>query len=555
MTKTTQAAAWPRRPMLADTERPTTYVFYDLETTGLDRDFDQITQIAMVKTDADFNVVDEVADIRNFRCRRLPWVVPSPAALLTTRTDPHELEREELLPQEAMQQVMQALDDFGPAVCIGFNNIRFDDEQLRRGFFSALQSPYLLPGAGSLRIDLMVMAQAVHVLKPDAIVVPPLEDTGGPVGDGSTRGKRSFRLHALVRANGLPVDDASTHDALGDVRVSIALARLMKQRAPEVFELVLANASKWHVIEVLKRSSRPDARSGSFEPLVQITVIGGEAKVVPVVGLFPSATQPGRIVTAALSIDPLTFLGLSDDALAAFVAEDRWRFPAIKANALPIILPMTGNGEAIDAVIADHLDRKLAYDAEFVEGGVRQLILDRMRMVMDAGEPFQIRLAAALASAQPSYPEPQHVEQKLYSCGFVSRMDAALARRMADMDPEPMAEHAFALQDPRLREHAMRWAFTADPDAIPVSDRQRLYTLIRERLLAPADRPWRSIAKAREELLAVRLSGRFPADRDTEDRINRIAHWLHEAEQGLLRGPWLDPLGSASVDICWPEGF
>ena len=146
--------------MFAETERPTSFIFYDLETTGLHRDFDQIIQIAMVKTDADFNIVDEVTDIRNIRCRRLPWVVPDPAALLLTRVDPYDLDVEEHLPQQAMQLIMQALDDFWPAICIGFNNTRFDDEFLRRGFFATLQNSYVMPGAGSLRADLITIAKA-----------------------------------------------------------------------------------------------------------------------------------------------------------------------------------------------------------------------------------------------------------------------------------------------------------------------------------------------------------------------------------------------------------
>ncbi len=160
--------AWPQRPLFADREQPDQFVFYDVETTGLDRDFDQVIQIALVRTNAQFEIEDPKRDIHRWRCRRLPWLVPSPAALLTTGTELSALHESTMLPQEMMVEVAETIDGFGPAFFVGFNSIRFDDEFLRRGFFAALQSPYLMPGVGSLRADAMVIAQAVHALAPAA---------------------------------------------------------------------------------------------------------------------------------------------------------------------------------------------------------------------------------------------------------------------------------------------------------------------------------------------------------------------------------------------------
>jgi len=56
------------------------FIFYDTETTGTDKYFDQILQFAAIKTDDDLNPLETF----NIRCRLLPHVVPSPDALLTT---------------------------------------------------------------------------------------------------------------------------------------------------------------------------------------------------------------------------------------------------------------------------------------------------------------------------------------------------------------------------------------------------------------------------------------------------------------------------------------
>ena len=55
------------------------FVFYDTETTGTHTAFDQILQFGAIRTD------HELRELERFeiRCRLLPHVVPSPAALLT----------------------------------------------------------------------------------------------------------------------------------------------------------------------------------------------------------------------------------------------------------------------------------------------------------------------------------------------------------------------------------------------------------------------------------------------------------------------------------------
>ena len=63
------------------------FIFYDTETTGISTSFDQILQFAAILTDDDLNELDRF----EIRCRILPWVVPSPRALLTTGVTPDML--------------------------------------------------------------------------------------------------------------------------------------------------------------------------------------------------------------------------------------------------------------------------------------------------------------------------------------------------------------------------------------------------------------------------------------------------------------------------------
>ena len=58
------------------------FIFYDTETSGINVAFDQILQFAAILTDEHFVEIDRL----EIRCQILSWVIPSPIAMLVTRT-------------------------------------------------------------------------------------------------------------------------------------------------------------------------------------------------------------------------------------------------------------------------------------------------------------------------------------------------------------------------------------------------------------------------------------------------------------------------------------
>ena len=88
------------------------YVFYDTETTGTEKAFDQILQFAAIKTDDDLNELERF----NIRCRLLPHTIPSPGALRVNRVTPAML-TDPALPShyEAIVQIRSKLLEWLPA--------------------------------------------------------------------------------------------------------------------------------------------------------------------------------------------------------------------------------------------------------------------------------------------------------------------------------------------------------------------------------------------------------------------------------------------------------
>ncbi len=92
------------------------YLFYDLETTGLNRAFDQVLQFAAIRTDMSFNEIDR----HEIRIRLRPDVIISPYAIIT-----HRIPIQDAVsgaPEfEATQQIHALLNKPG-TISLGYNS-------------------------------------------------------------------------------------------------------------------------------------------------------------------------------------------------------------------------------------------------------------------------------------------------------------------------------------------------------------------------------------------------------------------------------------------------
>ena len=126
-----------------------------------------------------------------------------------------------------------------PGTCVvGYNNLRFDDDFLRFGFYRNLMDPYAREWQeGNSRWDLIDLVRAACALRPDGIEWP-RED-----------GVVTFRLERLCAANGIRQD--SPHDAIWDVEGTIGLARLLKAAQPKLWDYALGQRIRGNVAAML----------------------------------------------------------------------------------------------------------------------------------------------------------------------------------------------------------------------------------------------------------------------------------------------------------------
>ncbi len=404
-----------------DAAAPKRFYWYDLETSGTHPPSDRVMQFAAVATDPALRPVGEP------RCDFValaPDVLPSPQACLVTGITPTVAaagEDEWRIFNEVEREILQ------PGTCVvGYNNLRFDDEFLRHGFYRNLIDPYAWSWRdGNSRWDLIDLARAACALRPDGVRWPAAD------------GVPSFRLEDLCAANGI---DHEPHNALGDVQATIALARLFRAKQPRLWDYALGHRSR----DAARRLLTPFCRKVCVH--VSPSYANERRCAAPVVAVARHPDIDTRLIVADLSRDVSPLVEEDADALRARLfatgnGDSPAERPPIKAvvlNRCPFLAPFTAvrvqDAERLgwDAAIIARRQQTLA-----TTPGLAEKIADIYRV--DEHEPLGA-IDAELA---------------LYD-GFPEDAD----RRAADRVREALGSGApwppFAPRDKRLRELGAR---------------------------------------------------------------------------------------------------
>jgi exodeoxyribonuclease I len=397
------------------------FVFYDTETTGLNVGFDQIVHFAAIRTDP------ELCEIGRFevRSRLLPYVTPHPTALLTNGLPIERLTDPALPSHYAMVEAIRArLRHWSPALFVGFNSIRFDEEMLRQAFFQSLLPAYLTSQHRNGRTDALNLALAAVAVTPKCLEVP-LGPTGRP----------TFRLEQLAAANGAPHGRA--HDAMVDAEATLHLCRCVRARAPAVWDRFVRFSNK--------------AAVGDFVDTEDLFVLteffANEAYHAPVVCLGADPDQANVRLCLDLRA-PLEGLAAGyDPVVKDFLARRPAPIRRLRTNAAPAVA-------AVDDL-----------PGELLEGLDLAGLRDHARRIKD--DPALRRaLVAAHLSGRAARPAAAHVERQIYE-GFPPAEDE---RRMEAFHRAPWTERPAIVEDladARLRRFGRRLIYVEHRSVLP----------------------------------------------------------------------------------------
>ncbi len=184
-----------------------TYLFYDIETTGLNKAFDQILQFAAIRTDDRLNEIGR----HTIRVRLRPDIIPTPQAIITNRIPISEL-TSGTCEFEAIQQVHELMNEPG-TVSLGYNTLGFDDEFLRFSFYRNLLPPYTHQYRHHCsRMDLLPITIIYRLYQKGVLSWP------------QVNGKLSLKLEHISEAN--KIISGPSHVAMVDVEATVELARI-----------------------------------------------------------------------------------------------------------------------------------------------------------------------------------------------------------------------------------------------------------------------------------------------------------------------------------------
>lgn len=289
-------------------------VWFDYETFGLDPARDRPAQFAALRTDPDLNLLGEPMTVF---CQPPRDYIPNPESCLITGITPIEA-MERGVPEH--QFITQILDMFSvPGTCgVGYNSIRFDDEVTRNALYRNLLDPFAREWQnGNSRWDFLNVVRLARALRPEGLIWPKDKD-----------GRPTLRLDHLTVANGVSHEDA--HDAMGDVRATLALARLLKKEQPKLFRYLWELRYKRAVLSLVSPGSLTPFLMASTRMSSQTQNLG----VVVVLGR--QSENPNAFIIYDLRYPPDTWMRGESS-----VDGDSGPFGVLHINRAPAVAPMS----------------------------------------------------------------------------------------------------------------------------------------------------------------------------------------------------------------------
>lgn len=429
------------------------FFWHDYETFGKVPSRDAPAQFAGIRTDLELR---EIGKPVMMYCQPPRDALPDPVSCLITGITPQHCFEHGLPEPTFAAAVMEHLSEPG-TIGVGYNTLRFDDEVTRFLFWRNLFDPYCREWSnGCSRWDLLDVVRTYAALRPEGIEWPRGED-----------GQISLRLEKLSAANGLMHDAA--HDALSDVRATIALARLLRQANPRLFEYCLKLRHKDAVWEAIGPWSHEP------EPFIHISAMFGSARRGLAI-VWPLQIHPqnkNELLVWDLAFDPAEILDLSvsDIRQRLFTPSEQLptgvkRLPikGLHANKSPMVMrPL----KLISPEVAERLNIDLQQQLQHAQSA--RLHQDALRNLPWA----QIYQRDASLT--------RDVDQDLYG-GFISREDRRVLDRIRQFQAEDWSRPLPYLEDSRLttlvqRYQARHWLPTLSADG-----REQWLTHLRARL-------------------------------------------------------------------------
>ena len=448
---------------------------WDRGRSGPYRRRDRPAQFGAIRTTLDLEPIGDPIEVR---C--LPPIDEPPAlgACLVTGIAPQDTIEDGVSEAVFFDRVLATMSQAG-SICTGWNSLGYDDEIVRFGAWRNLLPAYDREWRnGNRRFDLLAAFRLAWTTgRRDGIEWPTYDD-----------GSVSLKLEDLARANGLTDHAAEAHDALGDVRASIELARILRAAHPRLLQHALDMGRKRDVADVIDQRGRPFLLSGPGfgaargHGTVAVTVLdaGGNDRII--VDLHE---DPARLLELSPRQLHARFHGLERDP------DDPLPIRRLRINSVPMVAPVEvlQDGDALGELRLD-----------------RETIDARLTFVNDHAAKITERLRLILDDRPEESTGEVDAEERLYD-GFTHDDDVAAMRYARRGGPDDLRRLQRETEDDRLEEMAFRFLARNHPDALDAAEQARWDEHRRDRLRGPGAGDGARVVDSIHEIEEARHAG------------------------------------------------
>ena len=433
-------------------------IFYDLETSGRSAYWDQIIQIAAICTDENLNVLDEI----NLIGQLSSFSIPDPEALLVNKIPVESIYKSNFSNYSLISEISHKFSKWSPGIFIGYNSIKFDEELIRNAFFKNLFDPYLTVKNNNTRVDLLDITRIANFFYPDKIKSLL-----------NKKGSAIMKLESIANTNG--IKNFTAHDAMGDTYASLELAKLIKNRIPELWSKSISQNNKNQLEESI--ASKPFCYLESFFGKTKLFCLS-------FVDFHPRYKWA---LCFDLFEDPKKILDMDKSDIYAFLESSPKKIRKIRLNKSPILL---------DVEMRKTLDEYNILSDD--------ILLERHNFI-STNQDFKDKVLSCYNDIILDETQLDvYAEESIYK-KFVSTSDTFLMEEFHKADWEKKFIILEKFKDERLKYFAEILIFEEQPDLLEKESFLKIKNHLRKRIMSTNKERWVTIYDAYKKIDDLRV--------------------------------------------------
>ena len=435
---------------------------WDIESSSASTDFGSIIEIGGILVDENFVEKDRF----NLRCRLPEGEIPQAMALIVNKTSIKQLTQVNLSHYQMLGEIEKIFKRWSPSIFLGWSNIGFDDEMLRKQFFKGIRNPYITNQSPNKRHDGINIARAAYAIDPN-ILKTEINEKNNPV----------FKLESLCKMNG--IDSSDAHSAFVDANLTMKILKLIKTNQSYSWDMFLRTSSKADTETIFLK-----------EDIITLNeFFYGRSRLYLCAPLHPKhCTHPiykwGQAVDLRVNVEPLIKMSINELKLEMKKTPKFLR--TIRSNKAAIIM-----------------DAKYGIKVEPYNTIDPMLIKSRAKLVRE-NEKFSQNILVALREIaeekeQSKSQEDIYAEESIYR-EFTPNKDTALFTAWHAAPWKDKLKLLDKFEDKRLVGFGKKIIFQEAPDVLPSDLFKEIKRGIAKRILSEKKEKWWTVSTCYNEI-------------------------------------------------------